>query len=51
MTLPMYCVFCTNYDNGKCCHPDPFPGVAAVIAGERCESFDRNHEKTGGRLQ
>jgi hypothetical protein len=35
--LPEKCMLCAHYDEGKCCHPDPFPDV---YEGEKCESFD-----------
>jgi len=44
MTLPDYCLMCTHFDEGKCCHPDPFPTIQEIIGGEQCESFERNHD-------
>ena len=44
MALPERCKGCTHYDDGQCCHLDPFPGVTIVLRGEDCESFDQNYD-------
>ena len=43
MALPEKCKSCTHYDNGRCCHPEPF-GVLDIFEGNDCESFDQNYD-------
>ena len=44
MVLPDRCQYCTYYDEGRCCHPDPFPHIIIISEGAKCESFDINYD-------
>jgi len=43
--LPERCKQCTHYADGVCCHPNPFPGIGAILVGQPCESFDQNYDE------
>jgi len=45
--LPDYCRECTHFDEGKCCHPEPWDAIRCVLDGERCSSFEQNYDMEG----